>query len=221
MWQRWQFRVGVALVAGLMMPLGLALVALAVLATLGEAVCLPYVIVIVGLGSLVLSPSLVVLSLQRNWGLSILLGILSLGVVYLAIEIWDTGKLNTLLPFCFTCDDTVQLSFPLMAMTAFLLVASGRVTNLQCVAALVVALSGAFVITLSAEQATSQVMIAGHRLSLSLVTFLWPSLAFSLSVLSNISVRERIRWHMTLLSAGLVIAVGLVLSLMLGYIFAF
>ena len=220
MWNRWQIRVGISLAAGPLLFLGGMLIVFAALT--GWMGATPpwwaYGMAGIGLGLLILSPSLVLRSLNKDlgWGFSVLLGLFSLVVLGVAMNISETGRLNALLPGCSRCQDTRQVSFPILLMTAFLAAASGSVRDARSVLALIAALLIAFVITLSAERATAGIVINGRPLSLPFVLLLFPSLAFSLSTLWNLGVREKLRPHVILLSSLVVILIAWVVSLGLG-----
>jgi hypothetical protein len=104
-------------------------------------------------------------------------------------------------------------------MTGFLVTSSGAVKDWRTVVALILSLLIALGITLSAEQATQGILINGHSLSLPFVSFLLPALAFSLSTLWNLSIREPLRLQVTVLSSAVVIAIVLVVALGLGRVF--
>ena len=223
MWNHWQIRVGTSLVAGLVLPLGWLLLTLAAL-TGWMGATLPwwaYAMAAMGLGLLILSPSLVPVSLNKKlgWGFSVLLGLLSLGVIAVAFRAGDAVELDIQLPICSTCQDTHQVAFPILVMTAFLVVSSGCVRDWWTVVALILSLLIAFVITLSGERATEGIQIHDHQLSLPFVLFLLPSLAFSLSTLWNLGIREKLRPHVIVLSSAVVIAIALIVSLGLGRLF--
>ena len=220
MWNRWQIRVGISLAAGpLLFSGGMLIVAAAFTGWMGATPpWWAYVMAGIGLGLLILSPSLVLRSLNKNLGcgFSVLLGLLSLVVIGVAMYIWEVGGLNALWPICSTCQDTRQISFPILLMTAFLVVSSGSVKDSRSVVALILALLIAFVITLSGERAMDGIVIEGRPLSLPFVLLLFPSLAFSLSTLLNLGIREKLRPPVILLSSVVVIVIALVVSLGLG-----
>ena len=223
MWNHWQIRVGTSLVAGFLLPLGWLLMVLAAL-TGWMGATLPlwaYIMATIGLGLLILSPSLVLVSLNKKlgWGFSVLLGLLSLGVIAVAFRVGDAVELNIQLQICSTCQDTLQVAFPILVMTGFLGVSSGCVRDWRTVIALILSLLIAFVITLSGERATAGIQIHGHQLSLPFVLFLLPSLAFSLSTLWNLGIREKLRSQVIVLSLAVVIAIALIVSLGLGRVF--
>ena len=223
MWNHWQIRVGTSLVAGLLLPLGWLLITLAALT--GWMGATPpwwaYIMAAIGLGLLILSPSLASVSLNKKlgWGFSVLLGLLSLGVIAVAFSVGDAVELHIQFPICSTCQDTRQVAFPILMMTAFLGVSSGCVRDWRTLVALILSLLISFVITLSGEQATDGIQINHHQLSLPFVLFLLPSLAFSLSALWNLGIRERLPPHVIVLSSAVVIAIALIVSLALGRVF--
>jgi hypothetical protein len=180
-----------------------------------------YIMATIGLGLLILSPSLIPLSLNKKlrWGFSVLLSLLSLGVIAVAFRVGDAVELNIPLSICSTCQDTLQVAFPILVMTGFLVVSSGCVRDWRTVVALILSLLITFVITLSGERATQGIQIHGQQLSLPFVLFLLPSLAFSLSTLWNLGIREKLRQHVIVLSSAVVIAIALIMSLALGRVF--
>jgi hypothetical protein len=180
-----------------------------------------YLMAVIGLALLVISPALVALSLNKKlrWGFSVLLSLFSLGVIAAAFGVGEAIQLYIPVSICSTCQDTRQLAFPILTMTGFLVTSSGAVKDWRTVVALILSLLIAFAITLRAEQATQGIVINGQALSLPFVAFLLPALAFSLSTLWNLSIRKALRLQVTVLSSAVVVASALMAAFGLGRVF--
>jgi len=227
--RNWYIRAALPLLAGVLSTAGWFL--LIISAFSGGLFSSPPIWAIIpfllGLSFIVVLPAAAAFSLIQKLWRSIILGIVTVIIGYSVTLILGLiwGRLNELLPFCFTCYESMKSMLPASVMVAFLtasvmvaflIATSGRLNNVSGYIALIASLALTFFVSFIVEKALYNVIVEGRSLAQAVFLYLLPTLAFSLSVLFNMFVVEHLNIKKVLLFTAFIISTCIVFVLIPG-----